>query len=458
MARVLIVDDEVNICEALSFALEDSYEVLTANEGKEAFAILRKNEIDVVLLDLKLGEENGLDILKSIKRNYHDVEVIIITSYGTIKSSVEAIQLGAFYYIAKPLDLAELELYIKRAIQNKIAANAVKNKKSRQIVKYSLNLVGDSNPILEVKEMVNRVKDIDSNVLISGESGTGKELVARAIHTMGSRKTAILQIINCAALPASLMESELFGYEKGAFTGAQNSYPGRFRLADGGSLFLDEIGELDMGLQAKLLRVLQDRIVMPLGSTRQHEIDVRIIAATNRNLREEVEKGNFRQDLYYRLNVIEIKIPPLRERKEDIPLLTGYLLKQMSGKLRQEIKHISPAAMILLEHYNYPGNVRELENILERACAVSESNVVELSDLPAEMFEDMQTESLEDSEDGIVIHSGESLDDIEKKVILMNLANIQKPRKEIAKLLGISERTLRNKLKIYSDDINDLLS
>lgn len=461
LPKILIVDDEINICEALTFALEEKYEVKVAHNGREAFKILKSEEIDAVLLDMRLGSEDGLDILKTIKHDYPLIEVIILTAYGSIKNSVEAVKMGAFYYITKPVDLNELEMYLKRAVQKTKTNHNMENRDNQVLADTSLNFVGESPPIRKILDMVNKIKDINSTVLITGESGTGKELVARAIHTLGVRRDKPFQVINCAALPSNLIESELFGYEKGAFTGATNRYEGKFLLANHGTLFLDEIGEMELGLQAKLLRVLQDKVVTPLGSREQHEVDVRIVAATNKDLKEEVKKGNFRQDLYYRLNVIELKLPPLRERKEDIPLLITYFLKQFAVRLGQEVKHISPAAMIVLEHYNYPGNVRELENILERACAVSEGSVIEISDLPSYIFESMEVENdetrPENNGEVITVRYGEPLDEVERKVILLNLAKLNRPRKEIAQVLGISERTLRNKLKAYYENENDFI-
>lgn len=447
LPQVLIVDDEVHIGEALTFALEDRYRVFTATCSREAMSILDKENIDVVLLDLKLGEEDGLEVLANIRHRYPTVEVIVITAYGTIKSSVEAITMGAFYYTTKPLDLNELEVYIKKALQKRRAGDCISQDPEGEDSIYK-SIVGTSPPMRQVTRMIEKVKNIDFTVLLTGESGTGKEVVARTIHRAGKRASGPFEVVNCAALPSQLMESELFGYEKGAFTGANTSYPGKFVLADRGTLFLDEIGEMDLANQSKLLRVLQDKVVCPLGSTTSRRVDVRIIAATNRNLREEVEAGRFRADLYYRLNVIEIKLPALRDHKEDIPLLVSYFLKEIARDLGIEPKHISPAAMIVLEHYDYPGNVRELKNILERAVVVSSSQVIEISDLPPYLFE--HGEDNESEEDGITIRCGEPLDQVERKVILMNLTRLQRPRKEIAQVLGISERTLRNKLKEYS--------
>ncbi|MGE5454628.1 MAG: sigma-54 interaction domain-containing protein, partial [Methylocystaceae bacterium] len=311
-------------------------------------------------------------------------------------------------------------------------------------------IVGETPGIYQVLDLVEKIKDIDFTVLVTGESGTGKELIARAIHERGKRAAQPFEILNCAALPAQLLESELFGYEKGAFTGATASYPGKFLMANQGSLFLDEIGELDLSVQAKLLRVLQDKVVTPLGSTSSKKVDVRIITATNRNLKQDVAVGRFRSDLYYRLNVIEIKMPPLRQRKEDIPMLISFFMRDIARHLKQPVKHLSPAATMVLEHYSYPGNVRELKNILERAAVVSPTQVIELADLPPYLFELDTENQMVNDERFINISYGEPLDAVERKVILMNLSRLQRPRREIAQVLGISERTLRNKLREYS--------
>lgn len=310
-------------------------------------------------------------------------------------------------------------------------------------------MLGDSSSTREVLKIIDKVKNIDSVILISGETGTGKDLVARMIHSQGKRKGGPLEIVNCAALPVNLLESELFGYEKGAFTGAINKYHGKFRLADGGTLFLDEIGEMEPLIQAKLLRVLQDKTVKPLGSSLSHRVDVRIVAATNKNLSTEVKEGRFREDLFYRLNVINIQVLPLRERKEDLPFLIDNILDKMAEKLGQKKKRINLAVFIVLQNYHFPGNVRELENILERACVFSDGDIIELLDLPPYVFSNQDKKIIDSNNDGVMIYSGEPLDQVEQKVILMNLKNLKKSKKEIAEVLGISERTLRNKIKYY---------
>jgi len=446
--NLLIIDDEVHIGEALTYALEDSYQVLTATNGQQAMQLLEQQPTDLVLLDLRVGIEDGLELLVNIKYRYPSIEVIMITAFGSIQSSVEAIKRGAFYYTTKPLDLTELSVYLRKAMQKREALLAMQAiDETPRDYDY---IVGETPAIYQILDMVERVKDIDFTVLITGESGTGKELIAKAIHERGKRAGRPFEIVNCAALPAQLIESELFGHEKGAFTGAATSYPGKFLLANKGSLFLDEIGELDLGVQAKLLRVLQDKVVTPLGATLPQKVDVRIITATNRNLKQDVEDGLFRSDLFYRLNVIEISMPPLRQRKEDITLLISFFMKAIAKELRQPVKHLSPATTMVLEHYDYPGNVRELKNILERAAVISPTQVIELSDLPPYLFEHEMEAELQNEDSFINISYGEPLDSVERKVILMNLARLQRPRREIAQVLGISERTLRNKLREYS--------
>lgn len=446
--KLLIIDDEVHIGEALTYALEDRYQVMTATNSQQALRRLEQQPTDLVLLDLRLGSEDGLEVLNQIKHHYPLIEIIIITAFGSIQSSVEAIKRGAFYYITKPLDLNELDIYLSKAHQKREALLAMQV--IEEIPRDYDYIVGETPGIYQVLDLVEKIKDIDFTVLVTGESGTGKELIARAIHERGKRAAQPFEILNCAALPAQLLESELFGYEKGAFTGATASYPGKFLMANQGSLFLDEIGELDLSVQAKLLRVLQDKVVTPLGSTSSKKVDVRIITATNRNLKQDVAVGRFRSDLYYRLNVIEIKMPPLRQRKEDIPMLISFFMRDIARHLKQPVKHLSPAATMVLEHYSYPGNVRELKNILERAAVVSPTQVIELADLPPYLFELDTENQMVNDERFINISYGEPLDAVERKVILMNLSRLQRPRREIAQVLGISERTLRNKLREYS--------
>jgi two-component system response regulator AtoC len=451
MPNLLIIDDEPAICSSLSFALEDEYTVWAAKDAETGFAVLRQQAVDCVLLDLNLGQASGLDLLAELKTRQPDLIVIMMTAYGTIESSVEAIKAGAYHYLTKPLHLDEVKLLLRKALefqqlhhQVKVLSEAVKQQQS-----YA-GIIGKSQPMIKMFQLIEKVKDIPSNVLITGESGTGKELVARAIHFEGVRHQAPFSVVNCAAIPETLLESELFGYEKGAFTGAFQRKIGLFERSHGGTVFLDEIGEMPLSLQAKLLRVLQERVVTPLGSFATKEVDIRIIAATNRNLQDEVAKGTFREDLYYRLNVIPIRTPALRERREDLPLLIEYFLTLYSANMGRQKKSCSPDATKLLYAYSYPGNVRELANILEYAVALSHGEMITLNDLPPSVMQQRREDLMHgNAEEGIFIPAGTALNDAERKLILYTLERQGGHRKKTADLLGISERGLRQKLKQY---------
>lgn len=448
MNSILVIDDELSILTALRFALEDSFNVYCTSNVPEGLEILNNNDIDLVLLDQYLGEYSGLEVLQSIKSLKPGVLVIAMTAYGSIENSVEAIQRGAYYYITKPLDITGLKILINKALDYQNLSNRVENLTKQVNQNLGLrNIVASSKAMNEVFKIVERVKDLNINVLITGESGTGKELIARAIHNSSKRADKPLEIINCAAIPYNLLESELFGYEKGAFTGANHRYKGKFELADTGTIFLDEIGEMDIQLQAKLLRVIQEKRITPLGSEKSIPVDFRIIAATNKNLDEEVKKGNFREDLFFRLNVININIPPLRERKEDIPVLARYFMKKYSEMFNKEISGISKSAITALERYNYPGNVRELENIIERAVALSNSDIIEISDLPKEII---GTIEINGTKELVPIYVGDSLIEAEKKLIQATLKYCQGNKRKTAKILGMSERHLYTKIKEYN--------
>ncbi|WP_342043285.1 sigma-54-dependent transcriptional regulator [Bacillus sp. OTU2372] len=452
MLNVLIIDDEQSICSSLSFALEDEFKVWTALDAKSAVTLIEENEIDGILLDLNLGKTNGMDLLRTVKERKPEVVVIIMTAYGTIESSIDAIKKGAYHYLTKPLNLDEVKLLLNQALsyqqlhrQIQVLSEAV-----RQQETYA-GIIGKSKSMQKVFQLIEKLKDIPSNILITGESGTGKELVARAIHYQGCRQNRTFSVINCAAIPEQLLESELFGYEKGAFTGAYQRKQGLFERSDGGTIFLDEIGEMPLALQAKILRVIQEKVVTPLGSQEVKKVDVRIISATHRNLREEVEKGHFREDLFYRLNVIPIQIPSLKERKEDIPLLVDHFLALYSGKIGVRAKTCSSAAKRMLYNYSYPGNVRELSNMLEYGVVLSESDVLQPEDLPETVREKSpKVESHEES--GLVIADGLSMAEVEREYILYTLEKNEGHRMKTAKQLAISERGLREKLKNYLRD------
>lgn len=305
--KILIIDDEKSICTSLEFALEDDYIVMSCQNPIDGLEIIKNEDIDLVLLDLKIGEFDGISTLRKIKKINNNIVVIIMTAYGSIKSSVDAMKAGAYYYITKPIDIEELKLLILKALDYVNLSNQVKRLNDQLNKRYGVEgIIGKSKKMQEVFELIKKVKDIDSNILITGESGTGKELVAKAIHYQGRRRNNCFEVVNCAAIPSQLLESELFGYEKGAFTGAVHNKKGKFQMAEKGTIFLDEIGEMDLALQSKLLRVLQEKEITPLGSNKKQKIDVRIIAATNKNLEKAIEEGNFREDLFYRLNVITI--------------------------------------------------------------------------------------------------------------------------------------------------------
>lgn len=451
MTRLLIVDDEPAICASLSFALEDDFDVFTAKDEQTALAVLEQEEIDCVLLDLNLGSTSGLELLPKLKKLRPDLTVIMMTAFGTIESSVAAMKAGAYHYLTKPLHLDEVKLLINKALEFqklhkrvKVLSAAVKQQQS-----YA-GMIGKSQQMQRIYQLIEKVKDIPSNILITGESGTGKELVARAIHYQGVRSQAAFSVINCAAIPETLLESELFGYAKGAFTGAVQQKTGLFERSHGGTVFLDEIGEMPLALQAKLLRVIQERTVTPLGSYSTKEIDIRLIAATNRNLEEEVAKGTFREDLYYRLNVIPIRTPALRERPEDVPLLVDYFLDLYAANMGREKKECSPDVKKKLFAYSFPGNVRELANIIEYAVALSAGEIITMEDLPASLVSQPTGKRLfPKSQEGVFVPANATLEEAERLVILHTLETNGGHRKKTADQLGISERGLRQKLKQY---------
>lgn len=454
MPNLLIVDDEPSICVSLAFVLEDEFAVFTATDAPSALDIIQTEEIDCVLLDLSLGQTSGLELLTDMKRLKPELIVIMMTAYGTIQSSVEAIKAGAYHYLTKPLHMDEVRLLLQKALEYQRLHRQVQvlSEAVRQTQSFA-GIVGKSAAMEKVFQFIERVKDIPSSILITGESGTGKELVARAIHFQGNRSNAPFSAINCAAIPEALLESELFGYEKGAFTGAHQSKQGLFERSQGGTVFLDEIGEMPLSLQAKLLRVIQEKVVTPLGGYTPKEVDIRIIAATNRDLEEEVARGTFREDLYYRLNVIPINIPPLRERTEDIPYLLEHFLQLSLAKMGKTKKAFSPEVKKWLYGYSFPGNVRELANIVEYAVALSPGEVIKMEDLPPAVRERSRgSRSGSREKDGLFLPSGITLAEAERRIILDTLERQGGHRKKTAELLGISERGLRQKLKQYMEE------
>ncbi len=376
--KILVVDDDRSILTVLSMRLESAgYEVITATNGDEAKRAIKENSIDLAIIDQKLENEDGIELMQEIHLIIPELPVIILTAYGTIDSAVEAIKKGAYTYITKPFDPQNLLMHIDKALESRRLTFELENLRQLLHQEYSFsNIVAKSEKMREILKLVSQIAPTDSTVFIYGESGTGKELIAKAIHLASHRSKAPFVAINCAALPETLLESELFGYEKGAFTGAIKSTKGIFSRAHKGTIFLDEIGDMSLSVQAKFLRVLQEKKFYPLGSEHPIEVDVRIIVATNKDLWKEVERGNFRRDLFYRIHVIPIHLPPLRERREDIPLLVDHFIKKYSKKMSKKIKKIDPKALKKLMLYDWPGNIRELENVVEYAIVMTESEII----------------------------------------------------------------------------------
>jgi DNA-binding NtrC family response regulator len=413
--NVLIVDDEKNIREGLGTALEmDGYNVSLAADGKEAIALINSTDMDLVITDLKMPGVSGEELLKYVSSSYPTVPVIILTGHGTIESAVKAMRDGAYDFLTKPVNLDRLSLLVKRALSNRDLAlqhRALKDELDALSKKNTYShIIGKSSQMKRVMELVEQVAQTKASVLITGESGVGKELVADAIHNLSNRKDHPFIKVHCAALSESLLESELFGHEKGAFTGALARKRGRFELAHSGTIFLDEIGEINQTVQIKILRVLQEKRFERVGGEETVEVDVRIISATNRDLKEEISKGNFREDLYYRLNVVNIHVPPLRERKEDIPLLATAFLKEFAEENGKKIDGIDPKARLALYGHPWPGNIRELRNCMESAVVMAKNSIITLDDLPPTVVS---------SSDGdfIRINIGTSLPDAEKEII-----------------------------------------
>jgi DNA-binding NtrC family response regulator len=387
MENILIIDDESFIRENVERILaDDGFQVCAAANGDDARRIVAGDEIDLALLDLNLGTENGMDVLKSLKELDPDLLVIIITGYGSVESAVDALKLGAFHYMKKPFKADALRLIVKLALQTQTLKREVRSlKRADGILPGRFPMIGSSGAFAEVIAQVREIARIPSTVLVTGESGTGKELVARAIHDLSDRKESAFVGINCASLPASLLESELFGHEKGAFTNAVSRKPGLFEEAHLGTIFLDEIGEMDMSMQAKLLRVLQERTIRRVGGLKDIPVDVRVIAATNRNLQNKIADGTFREDLYYRINVFPIHIPPLRERTDDIPPLAAYFLDSFSRAFGRDFRDVSADASDLMKQYKWPGNIRELRNVIERICIMRSGPTLLPEYLPQEI-------------------------------------------------------------------------
>ncbi|MBI1822925.1 MAG: sigma-54-dependent Fis family transcriptional regulator [Nitrospirae bacterium] len=443
---ILIVDDEINIRAAIARIVEkQGFQADTAENGQTALSQIENNFFHLVITDLKLPDMNGLDVLKKIKERSPETEVVVMTAYGTIETAVNAIKGGAYDYLTKPVEKERLILLIDKALERQYLSQ--ENHRLRESLKIKNRfeeMIGKSDSLKKIYETIDQVVESDAAVLITGESGTGKELVARAIHQRSGRKDQPFITLNCGALPETLFESELFGYEKGAFTGAVSSKMGRFELADGGVLFLDEIGELNFKNQVDFLRVLETMEFRRLGGTKLVHVNVRFIAATNRNLIEAVGNKIFREDLYYRINVVPIHLPPLRERKEDIPILVEYFLREFASIYHREDKTASPETMRLLIDYSWPGNIRQLKNVIEREVILVRDKILLPEHLPAEIQNSPIVEVKP-----FHLPVGKSLEEIEKEVIAQTLRDVTHHREKAAKILGISTRALQYKIKSY---------
>jgi two-component system NtrC family response regulator len=445
---ILITDDEQTQREVLKGYLDKKgYRTFTASSGNEGISFAKEEQIDIILSDFKMPDKTGLEVLEEVKKINPEISFVLMTAYGTIENAVKAMRLGAYDYLTKPVDLDELDLLLEKIIENKNLKSEVNLLKQQLQEKFKIDSFISSSPKMqEVLSVVSRAAESKATVLITGESGTGKEVLAKSIHYISQRKDNPFIAVNIPALPESLLESELFGHEKGAFTGADKFRTGRFELANKGTIFLDEIGDIPLNLQVKLLRILQEHQIERLGSNESIDIDVRIIAATHQNLEQKIKDGTFREDLFYRLNVISIHIPPLRERKEDIAELIDHFIKKYSDENDKPKLEISKEAFDILMKYNYPGNVRELENIIERAVVLSRQNIITVNDLP-QSVKGFKTEG-----DPILDEAKnltEQVEALEKKLIYDALSKANGNQSLAGRMLGITERNLRYKMQKY---------
>ena len=443
--RILVIDDEKNIREGLQIALEDEgYEVLTAEDGTSGLHTALSEAIDLIITDLRMPGTSGQEVLQKVTGQTPGVPVIVLTGHGTVETAVDAMRMGAYDFLTKPLDLERLSLLVKRALQTReLVLQHRELVEQMQSEKAFEHIIGKSAAMEHVFEMVRKVAPSRASVLITGESGVGKELIASAIHQLSPRKQQHYIKVHCAALAESLLESELFGHEKGAYTGAVSQKRGRFELADGGSIFLDEIGEINQTLQIKILRVLQEKQFERVGGEKTITVDTRLITATNRDLEAEVAKGAFRNDLYYRLNVVHIHVPPLRERKEDIPLMIAAFVQEFAAENGKQISSIEPKARAALYAYEWPGNIRQLRNCLESAVVMSSDATIRFSDLPEPVRNAEQSTA-------ISIQIGSTMKEAERQIILETLSAYNANKSKTADVLGIGRKTLHRKLEEYA--------
>jgi two-component system response regulator PilR (NtrC family) len=445
--KILVVDDEKSMREILQIFLKnEGYSVTVANDGEAATETTRNDIFDLVITDMKMPKVSGLQLLKNIKEITPETIVVIITAFGTTESAVEAMKHGAYDYIQKPFQMDEIRLVVKNAIEKQRLQKDVSLLKGQLNVPSFENIIGSSPSMQTMFSVVSKSAESSASVLITGESGTGKELVAKGIHSLSPRKDNHFVAVNCAAIPEGLLESELFGYMKGAFTGAGSNKQGLFELANDGTMFLDEIGEMPLTLQAKLLRVLEDGTFRRVGGMSDIKVDVRIISATNKNVKELIEAGKFREDLYFRLNVLSVRIPPLREREGDIRLLAEHFLKKFAG----DSKRYSDNAINVLINYGWKGNVRELENIIERVVLLCDRDVIDVNHLPEEISAVSHSEKVSIPQGGIDIEK--LFEDMEKNYLLNALERTNGVKTEAAKLLSLTFRSFRHKLKKYGID------
>jgi DNA-binding NtrC family response regulator len=446
-ARILVVDDDPEMCRFFEQLLgEEHYAVEVVHDGFAALQRYERDKVDLVITDLMMPRMRGTELVARLKQMDPDVLVLLVTAFGTIESAVETIRAGAFHYITKPFRTDEILLNVSRALEQRRLRTELRRLKSAVQERYRFqNIIGKSESMRKVFEIVTHISNFSANVLIMGESGTGKELIARAIHLNGIRSDKPFVPLNCAAVPETLLESELFGYVRGAFTDARKDRRGLFQEADGGVLFLDEISEVPLSVQVKLLRVLEDKVIRPLGSNQAEVVDTRIISASNRDLEQLVKEGRFRQDLYYRLNVIRIDLPRLRDRSEDIPLLVEHFITKFANQSKRALSGIRPEAVAALMNYDWPGNIRELEHTIERAVLLGKEALIGLQDLPAHLVSTAGAAApLTEA-----VKKGYTLRDLEREYIRKVLENTAGNKTEAAKVLGVDRTTLYRKLEEY---------
>lgn len=442
--KILIVDDEKNTREGLKWALESqSHEVILATDGEQALVLLGDHPVDLVVSDLRMPKMDGMELLQHVREEFPDTEFVMLTGHGTVETAVEAMKSGAFDYLMKPVNLEELGLLVKRVFEQRDLKKENERLRAEVNHRYGFeNIIGNSPSMHRIFQIIRQVAPTRASVLIQGETGTGKELVARAIHYNSPRKSKAFVAVNCGALSQSLLESELFGHEKGSFTGAIRQRAGRFEAADKGTIFLDEIGETTPEFQVKLLRVLQEQEFERVGGGKAVKIDVRVIAATNRDLRKEVDEGRFREDLFYRLNVIRIDVPPLRERPDDIPLLVHHYLAEFNKEHGRNLT-ISPKAVAILQNHTWPGNVRQLRTMMESVCILTPSKEITPAHLPEELRHDPAEGSPLRLTVGMTVH------DAERELIRATLAEFEGNKAKAARVLGLGRKTLYRKLEEY---------